>query len=110
MTVRLPIRRSRACRTASSDSLSRAEVASSSKRIGTFLRKARAMPKRWRWPSDSFTPGRRYNRCKALRQTFDDRCIGRGYGLEHFRVGSLRSTVSDILHDRAVKQLSATGA
>jgi sulfite reductase beta subunit-like hemoprotein len=41
---------------ASSDSLSSAEVASSSRRIGASLRKARAMPMRCRCPGDSFTP------------------------------------------------------
>ena len=56
ITVRPPIRRSSACRTSSSDSLSSAEVASSSKRMGASLRNARAIPMRCRWPGDSFTP------------------------------------------------------
>ena len=37
-------------------SLSSAQVASSSSRIGASRRKARAMASRWRWPPDSFTP------------------------------------------------------
>src|SRR5947209_3879740 len=56
MTVRPPIKRSNAWRTASSESLSSAEVASSSRRIGASLRNARAMPMRCRCPGDSFTP------------------------------------------------------
>src|SRR6266436_5831637 len=41
---------------ASSDSLSSAEVASSSRSNGASFRKARAIAMRWRCPPDSFTP------------------------------------------------------
>ena len=42
--------------TARSDSVSSAEVASSSRISGASLRKARAMERRWRWPPESCTP------------------------------------------------------
>ena len=41
---------------AASTSLSSADVASSSTRIGAFLSSTRAMATRWRWPPESFTP------------------------------------------------------
>ena len=41
---------------AASTSLSSAEVASSSTRIGAFFRITRAMAMRWRWPPESLTP------------------------------------------------------
>ena len=41
---------------ASSTSLSSAEVASSSTRIGASFRMTRASATRWRWPPESFTP------------------------------------------------------
>ena len=41
---------------AASTSLSSAEVASSSTRIGAFLRITRAIAMRWRWPPESLTP------------------------------------------------------
>ena len=41
---------------AASTSLSSAEVASSSTRIGAFLSNTRAIATRWRWPPESFTP------------------------------------------------------
>mmetsp|Transcript_8158 Transcript_8158/g.14787 ORF Transcript_8158/g.14787 Transcript_8158/m.14787 type:complete len:141 (-) Transcript_8158:376-798(-) len=47
---------SRVCCTIRSDSESRAEVASSSKRICGSLMMARAMAMRWRWPPDSCVP------------------------------------------------------
>ena len=50
------MRRSSASCTARSLSASRADVASSSSRIGASLRMARAMAMRWRWPPDSVTP------------------------------------------------------
>src|SRR6266550_7807627 len=63
-TVRPPIKRSRASRTASSDSLSSAEVASSSRRMGASLRNARAMPMRCRCPRDlACNPFRGRMRC-----------------------------------------------
>ena len=48
MTVRPCMRRESASRIASSASLSRADVASSKRRIGEFFRKARAIATRWR--------------------------------------------------------------
>ena len=52
-----PASRARApSRMAASDSLSSADVASSSSRIGAALRIARAIAMRWRCPPDSFTP------------------------------------------------------
>ncbi len=56
ITVRPRISRPRASRIASSDSLSSAEVASSSSRIGASLRNARAMATRWRCPPESLMP------------------------------------------------------
>ena len=41
---------------AASISLSSAEVASSSTRIGAFFRITRASATRWRWPPESLTP------------------------------------------------------
>ena len=52
----LGINSSSAACTARSDSVSSALVASSSTRMGAFLRTARAMAMRWRWPPESDTP------------------------------------------------------
>mmetsp|Transcript_74346 Transcript_74346/g.177346 ORF Transcript_74346/g.177346 Transcript_74346/m.177346 type:complete len:87 (+) Transcript_74346:2263-2523(+) len=49
-------RESRVACTRRSDSLSKAEVASSSNRICGFLARARAIATRWRWPPDSIPP------------------------------------------------------
>src|SRR4029453_11589181 len=44
------------------------------------------------------------NRCGALRQFVDEVAIGRGNCFPHVRVGGLRPTIADVLHDRAVEQ------
>ena len=64
MTVFPFIRRARAFSISISDSLSRAEVASSKMSIGAFWRMARAMARRWRSPPESLTPFRR-QRCHS---------------------------------------------
>ena len=45
------------------------------------------------------------NRRKALGQVFYKvAAIGRGHGLKYFRIGCLRSPISNVFHDGAVKQ------
>ena len=56
MVVLLAIRFSSARCTIISEAVSRDEVASSSISMGGFLRIARAMEMRWRWPPDSLAP------------------------------------------------------
>ncbi len=56
MTVRPCMMVPSASWTRASDSLSSADVASSSSRIGALRTMARAIATRWRWPPESVTP------------------------------------------------------
>ena len=104
MTVRPCIRRPNASRIASSDSLSSADVASSSKSSGAFLRNARAMAMRWRWPPERRTPRSPTSVRMPFGRCFDEVAARRERRVEHFFVRSVRPAVADILHDRAMEQ------
>src|SRR5207253_10541216 len=104
-TVRPPIKRSRASRTASSDSLSSAEVASSSRRMGASLRNARAMPMRCRCPRDlACNPFRGRMRCDvdpnkvSAGQPDDDQAVeqikSNGWNNEQVHGGDVRCVVT----------------
>ena len=105
--VRFIIRFASASCTSCSDSVSSAEVASSSTRIGAFLSSARAIASRCRWPPDSRWPALADHRLVAVRQRDDElvRVGGARRRLDLLRAGApCDDSVRDVVGDRVVEQ------
>ena len=107
ITVRPFMRRSSPSMTSCSDSGSSEAVGSSMLRIGALRMKARAIPRRWRWPPDKVTASFAYH-CIVAGRHLDDELVGVGElrGRQDLLLGRMVAAVGDVLSHRAAKEHS----